>query len=165
MGVVFQESLLDDELTVEENLDIQAMLYFSDFSLRKQQISRVIGLTDLNNHRYKKSAELSGGLKKRLEIARGLLNDPKVLFLDEPTLGLDPIAKNNVWAHIKNIKRKQKKTIIIATNDMIEAEKLCDNILIIDKGKRCWYGTKQQLKKRGKTIESAFINILRDNNE
>jgi len=161
IGVVFQESLLDDDLTIEENLDIQGLLYFSDSKLRAQRISAVIKLTDLVNHRKKKSSELSGGLRKRLEIARGLMNNPEIIFLDEPTLGLDPLAKNNIWEYIKILNKKEHKTIILTTNDMIEAERLCNKIMIINNGKRIWSGTTLQLKGKGKTLEKAFINIVR----
>lgn len=133
IGVVFQDYLLDEELTVYQNLNIHAMLYEFDTKKRRERIEQLLKIVKLSEYRDKKSGILSGGLKKRLEIARGLISQPKILFLDEPTLGLDPIAKKNILFYIKNLKKNM--TIIITTNDIKEAEYLCDDIILLKNGR------------------------------
>ena len=140
----------------------EPLLYISNNKLRAKRIFNVMKLTNILSHKNKKVEELSGGLKKRLEFARGLLNNPEILFLDEPTLGLDPIAKNNIWNYIKHLQKKEKKTIMLTTNNMEEAEKLCDKIMIINKGIKIWSGTMRDMKRKGKTLERAFIKIVQN---
>lgn len=132
INMVFQEPTLDEDLTIEQNLKINQLLYAST----KNEISELIKKLDLEKHSGKTIKKLSGGLKKRAEIARGLLNNPKVLLLDEPTLGLDPLAKRNTWKFILSIRKNfnNKQTIILATNDMEEA-KICDRCLFLKEGR------------------------------
>lgn len=131
LGFVFQECLLDDDLSVETNLELHALLFHSNKKFRMKQINSVLKIVNLLGERKTLVKNLSGGMKKRLELARGLLNNPEVIFLDEPTLGLDVSCKRSVWKYIKSLKNK---TIIVSSNDLDEARFLCDEILLLDKG-------------------------------
>ena len=165
IGVVFQDFLLDEDLTAFDNLDIHARLYKINNEERIQTIDKFLKVVDLYEERNNKVSTFSGGMKRRLEIARGLMNHTSILFLDEPTLGLDPIAKRNVWKYIKDIHKKNKITIILATNNMYEAEELCNKIAIINKGKIMKVDTLGNLKKRfkkGATLEEVFINLTKE---
>jgi len=160
IGVVFQECILDEDLTVYDNLNINALLYGFDKKTRKKLIESVMKLLDIEEEKNKKARFLSGGMKKRLEIARGLLNNPKILFLDEPTLGLDPLVKRNLWKYIKKINKEKKVTVIIATNNMEEAEQLCGKIAVIHKGKLICVNKIDNLSKD--KLEDKFINLLKN---
>jgi len=133
IGVVFQDSTLDEELTARENMDIHRRLYGMKKS--KEKINELLCLVELDNRKNQIVKYFSGGMKRRLEIARGLLHEPSILFLDEPTLGLDPQTRNHLWDYIRNMNREKQVTIILTTHYMDEAEKLSDRIAIIDKGK------------------------------
>jgi ABC-2 type transport system ATP-binding protein len=146
IGIVFQDSSLDKDLTARENLIFHAYLYNVDKSLRKQRVEdalRLVGLQDRGDDLIKK---FSGGMKRRLEVARGLIHRPKVLFLDEPTLGLDPQSRSNLWEFITGLPKKHNVTIFMTTHYMEEAE-VCDQIAIIDRGKIITSGTPADLKK------------------
>jgi ABC-2 type transport system ATP-binding protein len=135
IGVVFQETTLDLELTARENLDFHARLYGLSKEKRKKRINEVlevVGLVDKANVLVKK---FSGGMKRRLEIARGLVHFPKVLFLDEPTLGLDAHTRRKIWSYIEQMREKEDVTIILTTHYIEEAEKLCDRVAIMNDGK------------------------------
>ena len=134
IGLVFQDQSLDDRLTAQENLWFHAMLYDLPSAVFKERVEEVLRLVDLVDRRDSLVRTFSGGMKRRLEIARGLLHHPKVLFLDEPTLGLDPQTRNAIWTHVKALRREKGTTVFMTTHYMEEAEH-CDTIAVIDHGK------------------------------
>jgi ABC-2 type transport system ATP-binding protein len=146
IGVVFQDPTLDEELTAWENMDIHRRLY----GMKKSQdkINELLRLVELENRKRQLVKNFSGGMKRRLEIARGLLHEPRILFLDEPTLGLDPQTRNHLWDYIRNMNREKKVTIILTTHYMDEAEKLSDRVAIIDMGKIIALDTPGALKEQ-----------------
>ena len=146
IGVVFQDPTLDEELTAWENMDIHRRLY----GMKKSQdkINELLRLVELENRKKQLVKNFSGGMKRRLEIARGLLHEPRILFLDEPTLGLDPQTRNHLWDYIRNMNREKKVTIILTTHYMDEAEKLSDRVAIIDMGKIIALDTPGALKEQ-----------------
>lgn len=146
IGIVFQDPSLDDELTGLENLEFHGRMYHMPANLRKERITEVLTLVDLQDAANKKIKEYSGGMKRRLEIARGLMHHPKILFLDEPTLGLDPQTRRKIWEYIRNMNEKEKLTIILTTHYMEEADVLCTRIGIIDHGKIIAVDTPDALK-------------------
>ena len=135
IGIVFQDQALDDRLTGKENLDFHVRLYGMKRDLRKERIKQVLHLVRLWNKRDTLVKYYSGGMCRRLEIARGLMHYPRVLFLDEPTLGLDAQTRHVIWDHIKLLNKKEKIAILLTTHYMDEADILCDKVGIIDKGK------------------------------
>jgi len=135
IGVVFQEPALDTELTGEENLEYHARMYGLEKDKRKSRIDDVLKLVDLEDKRKVIVKNYSGGMKRRLEIARGLMHYPTVLFLDEPTLGLDAQTRRAIWEYIKRMNKEEQTTIFLTTHYMDEAEYLCDRVGIIDHGK------------------------------
>lgn len=135
IGVVFQEPALDTELTGRENLDFHARMYGLSSETRHQRISEVLHLVDLEDKKDVLVKNYSGGMKRRLEIARGLMHCPTVLFLDEPTLGLDAQTRRAIWEYIKKMNKEENTTIFLTTHYMDEAEYLCDRVGIIDHGK------------------------------
>ena len=135
IGVVFQAPSSDDILTGYENLKIHALLYGIPRGTREKRISEVLKLVGLEGRKNDQVKKYSGGMRRRLEIARGLLHHPKVLFLDEPTLGLDPQSRESMWTYIKEIVTEEKVTIILTTHYMEEADMLCDRIGFISNGK------------------------------
>lgn len=146
IGVVFQAPSSDDILTGYENLKIHALLYGISRKLREKRISEVLQLVGLEDRKNDQVKKYSGGMRRRLEIARGLLHHPKVLFLDEPTLGLDPKSRETMWKYIKKIVREEKVTIILTTHYMEEADMLCDRIGFITNGKIIALGSPSKLK-------------------
>ncbi len=151
IGVVFQESTLDNDLTVYENLDFHARLY--GVKDRKRRIKEVLELVELEDQAGKVVKNLSGGMKRKLEVARGILHQPSVLFLDEPTLGLDVPTRRKIWDHIESL---ADVTIFLTTHYMEEAERLCDRIAIMDKGRIIALDSPENLKSR---IEGDVIRI------
>src|SRR5579884_813098 len=135
IGVIPQALTSDLDLTVEENLSIYAKLYDVPASTRKKNINELLEAVDLLKWRNAQTKTLSGGMRRRLEIARGLVHNPKIFFLDEPTTGLDPVSRVAVWEMLTNIKSHRKLTILITTHYMDEADRLCDRIAIVDHGK------------------------------
>jgi ABC-2 type transport system ATP-binding protein len=135
VGIVFQEPSLDAILTGRENLDLHGRLYGVSKAERGPRIKEMLKLVDLESRADHLVKTYSGGMKRRLEIARGLLHKPRVLFLDEPTLGLDPATRENIWQHIERMVEEQRTTIILTTHYMDEADRLCDRVGIIDHGK------------------------------
>jgi ABC-2 type transport system ATP-binding protein len=135
IGVIPQALTSDLDLTVEENLNIYAKLYDVPTMERKRSIDELLGLVDLTKWRGAQTKTLSGGMRRRLEIARGLVHHPKIFFLDEPTTGLDPVSRVAVWEMLGNIKAQRQLTILITTHYMDEADRLCDRIAIVDHGK------------------------------
>lgn len=135
IGLVFQDNTLDDRLTARENLELHARLYGVPKSKREKRINEVLELVELKERANDIVKTFSGGMQRRLEIARGLIHYPKVLFLDEPTLGLDPQTRKHVWDYILNLKKEHEITIFLTTHYMEEADELCDRVAIIDYGK------------------------------
>lgn len=133
IGVVFQETTLDLELTARENLDFHARLYGMKGKEKERRISEVLELVELNEKADVVVKKFSGGMKRRLEIARGLIHFPEVLLLDEPTLGLDAITRRKIWDYI--MKARKETTIVLNTNYIEEAEKLCDRVAIMNRGR------------------------------
>ncbi len=146
IGIVFQEPALDDRLTGFENLDFHARLYGLEEEVRRKRIGEVLDLVELKDKANVLVINYSGGMKRRLEIARGLMHYPKVLFLDEPTLGLDPQTRHHIWDYILELNQKEKVTIILTTHYMEEADYLCQRVGIIDFGKIVVLDTPQNLK-------------------
>ncbi len=145
IGLVFQEPTLDEYLTAEQNLRFHAYAYNVPAAHREQRIGDVLDLVELGDRRRSKVRTFSGGMKRRLEIARGLLHNPRVLFLDEPTLGLDPQTRRHIWDYILTLRRKTNLTIFLTTHYMDEAEN-CDRISIIDNGSIIALDTPDKLK-------------------
>ena len=146
IGVVFQDTTLDDRLTGRENLDLHGRLYGLDGKTRKERIKEVLSLVELTERADAIVKTYSGGMMRRLEIARGLMHHPHVLFLDEPTLGLDPQTRMHIWDYIKKLNKEEGVTILLTTHYMEEADRLCDRIAIIDNGQIVALDTPQNLK-------------------
>lgn len=146
IGVIFQEIAVFDELTVVDNIDYFCGLYISNKQLRKKYVDEAIKFVSLEKFKKFYPKQLSGGLKRRLNIACGIAHKPKIIFLDEPTVAVDPQSRNNILEGIKKLKNN-KSTILYTTHYMEEAELLCDRIIIIDKGKIIAQGTVDELKK------------------
>jgi ABC-2 type transport system ATP-binding protein len=134
MGVIPQALTSDPELTAEENLAIHSKLYGVAASKREELITRLLTAVELEKFRHQLVRTFSGGMRRRLEIARGLMHSPKILFLDEPTTGLDPVSRTHVWEMIEHLRDEEKLTILLTTHYMDEADKLCDRIAIVDHG-------------------------------
>jgi ABC-2 type transport system ATP-binding protein len=145
IGLVFQDPSLDDMMTARENLDMHAAIYGVPQSVRKERIAEVLQVVQLTDRAGSLVRTFSGGMKRRLEIARGILHYPQVLFLDEPTLGLDPQTRNHIWGYLHAVRKREGITVFMTTHYMDEAE-YCDRIAIIDQGKIVALGTPQQLK-------------------
>ena len=160
-GIVFQDPSLDEELTTLENMRYHAILYRVDKGVREQRIEELLKLVELWERRDSFVKTFSGGMRRRLEIARGLLHHPRILFLDEPTLGLDPQTRNHIWSHIKDINQREEMTVFFTTHYMDEAEKVADRIAIIDHGRIIATGSAQELKIATNTnsLEDAFIAL------
>ena len=146
IGLIFQDPSLDDRLTAAENLDFHGMIYNIPKPTREERKKELLEMVDLWDRRKDQVKTFSGGMKRRLEIARGLLHRPKILFLDEPTLGLDPQTRNHIWNYIHSLRNEQEITIFMTTHYMDEAEN-CDRIAIIDYGKIVASDTPEELKK------------------
>ncbi len=146
IGIVFQEPALDNRLTGRENLDFHARLYSLDEEIRKKRIEEVLEIVELKDKADVIVENYSGGMQRRLEIARGLMHYPKVLFLDEPTLGLDTQTRHRIWDYILSLNKKKQTTIILTTHYMEEVDYLCQRIAIIDFGKIVALDTPSNLK-------------------
>lgn len=146
IGMVFQDPSLDIRLTGEENLDFHARMYGLPKQKRKNRITEVLNLVELTEHKKTLVINYSGGMKRRLEIARGLMHFPNVLFLDEPTLGLDPQTRRKIWDYIKRMAGEEEVTVIVTTHYMDEADYLCDRIAIMDFGEIVALDTSKNLK-------------------
>jgi len=146
IGIVFQDPSLDDELTALENLEIHAAMYGVSGDIRDKRIKEVLELVGLTEKSKSLVKTFSGGMKRRLEIARGLMHHPKILFLDEPTLGLDPQTRAGIWEYIKKLNKAEGITVILTTHYMDEADKVCDRIAIIDRGRIMAVDTPNGLK-------------------
>ncbi len=146
IGIVFQDNTLDKELTAYENLLFHSYLYNVPKNVRQERIKDALNFVGLYERKDDQVKKFSGGMKRRLEVARSIIHQPKVLFLDEPTLGLDPQSRTNLWEFISELPKKQNVTIFMTTHYMEEAE-ICNKIAIIDKGKIIAEGSPEDLKK------------------
>ena len=160
-GIVFQDASLDDELTAYENMDLHGALYGVPKKLRNERIDMLLKLFELAERRNHPVKQFSGGMKRRLEIARSLLHTPKIIFLDEPTLGLDPQTRNQLWAHVKKLNEEERVTVFLTTHYMEEADRVAHRIAIIDHGKIVAQGTSAELKRQtgADTLEQAFLAL------
>jgi len=161
IGIVFQDPSLDGDLTGEENLRFHGMAYNIPKQIREERIKYLLEMVDLYDKKDELTKNYSGGMKRRLEIARGLLHHPKVLFLDEPTIGLDPQTRNRIWEHIIELQEKKGITIFLTTHYMEEAEN-CNRIAIIDHGKIIALDTPENLKK---ALKGDLITLKTSDNE
>ena len=160
-GIVFQDPSLDQELTAYENLDLHGVLYHVPRATRAARIEMLLKMFELWDRRKAYVKTFSGGMKRRLEIARGFLHTPKVLFLDEPTLGLDPQSRNQLWTQVKALNETEQVTVFLTTHYMDEAERVAHRIAIIDHGKLVAQGTAAELKQQTNTdsLEKAFHSL------
>lgn len=160
-GIVFQDPSLDDELTAYENMDFHGVLYHVPRKVRQERIESLLKLFELWDRRNDVVKQFSGGMKRRLEIARGLLHTPKIIFLDEPTLGLDPQTRNQLWTHVKKLNQEERVTVFLTTHYMEEAERVAQRIAIIDHGKIVAQGSAAELKAQtgAESLEQAFLAL------
>jgi ABC-2 type transport system ATP-binding protein len=160
-GIVFQDASLDDELTAFENMDLHGALYAVPKKLRNERIDMLLKLFELADRRKHPVKQFSGGMKRRLEIARSLLHTPKIIFLDEPTLGLDPQTRNQLWTHVRRLNEEERVTVFLTTHYMEEADRVAHRIAIIDHGRIVAQGTSAELKLQTKseTLEQAFLAL------
>lgn len=160
-GIVFQDPSVDDDLTAWENMEFHGVLYQVPKSTRRARIEQLLKIVDLWDRRDSLVKQFSGGMKRRLEIARGLLHHPKILFLDEPTIGLDPQTRNHIWSYIKNLNQTEGVTVFFTTHYMEEADRVASHIAIIDHGKIVIHGLGEKLKAdtNTTTLEDAFIKL------
>jgi ABC-2 type transport system ATP-binding protein len=160
-GIVFQDPSLDQDLTAEENMELHGVLYHVPRKVRRERAEMLLNLFELWDRRLTLVKKFSGGMKRRLEIARGFLHTPKILFLDEPTLGLDPQSRNQLWNHVKRLNETEQVTVFLTTHYMEEADRVAQRIAVIDHGRIVAMGTSQGLKERtGKdSLEEAFLAL------
>ncbi len=161
IGLIFQDTTLDTGLTAYENLKFHAYLYNLDRKLTERRIDEMLAVVELQSRKHDLIKNFSGGMKRRLEIARGLLHYPRVLFLDEPTLGLDPQTRNTIWDFINTLRKKEKITVFMTTHYMEEAEN-CDRIAIIDHGKIIALDTPARLKEM---VHGDIIHLVTTDNQ
>ena len=160
-GVVFQDPSLDQDLTAWENMEIHGVLYGVPRKERRERATTLLQLFELWERRDALVKTFSGGMRRRLEIARGLLHTPKVLFLDEPTLGLDPQSRNQMWTHVKSLNETDNVTVFLTTHYMDEADRVATRIGIVDHGRLVAIGSSRELKEQTstKTLEEAFLAL------
>jgi ABC-2 type transport system ATP-binding protein len=160
-GIVFQDPSLDQDLTAAENLELHGVLYHVPKKVRRERSEMLLKLFELWDRRDTLVKQFSGGMKRRLEIARGFLHTPRILFLDEPTLGLDPQSRNQLWTHVKRLNETEQVTVFLTTHYMEEADRVAHRIAVIDHGRIVAMGTSQELKERtGKeSLEGAFLAL------
>ena len=160
-GIVFQDPSLDQELTAYENMELHGVLYGVPRTARHERTEQLLKIFELWERRDDPVKNFSGGMKRRLEIARGFLHTPKILFLDEPTLGLDPQTRNQLWTQVKALNEQEGVTVFLTTHYMEEAERVAQRIAIIDHGKIVATGTAAELKAQTGTdsLEQAFLKL------
>ena len=167
-GIVFQDPSLDQEQSAYENMELHGVLYHVPGKVRAQRIESLLRTFELWDRKDAMVKTFSGGMKRRLEIARGFLHTPKILFLDEPTLGLDPQSRNQLWTHVKELNETERTTVFLTTHYMDEADRVAHRIAIMDHGAIVAQGTSAELKAQTgtDTLEAAFLaltgNTLRD---
>ena len=161
IGIVFQDPSLDNELTAYENMDFHGVLYHVPKRVRRERIALLLELFGLWERRNNFVKEFSGGMRRRLEIARCLLHTPQIIFLDEPTLGLDPQTRHQLWAQVRTLNQEEQVTVFLTTHYMEEAERVADRIAIIDHGRIIAEGTAQELKSTtsSDSLEAAFLSL------
>jgi len=161
LGIVFQDPSLDEELTAYENMEFHGVVYGVARDLRHKRIEELLKFVELWDRKDDLVKHFSGGMKRRLEIARGLLHHPKIFFLDEPTLGLDPQTRNHIWTYIKNLNQEEGITIFFTTHYIEEAERVANKVAIIDHGKIVVQGSPEDLKKQTNTqsLEETFLAL------
>jgi ABC-2 type transport system ATP-binding protein len=160
-GIVFQDPSLDGELTAYENMELHGVLYHVSRRVRGERIELLLTLFELWDRRDSFVKTFSGGMKRRLEIARGFLHTPKIVFLDEPTLGLDPQSRNQLWTHVKHLNEIEGVTVFLTTHYMDEAERVAHRVAIIDHGRIVAQGSVAELKQQTRTdsLEQAFLTL------
>lgn len=160
-GIVFQDPSLDEELTASENLYFHSVLYKVPRAARKTRIEDMLRFVELWDRRDDTVKTFSGGMKRRLEIARGLLHHPKILFLDEPTLGLDPQTRNHIWNYLLNLNQTESITVFLTTHYMDEADRVASRVAIIDHGRIAAQGSPGELESQTNTssLEDAFLAL------
>jgi ABC-2 type transport system ATP-binding protein len=160
-GIVFQDPSLDSELTAYENMNLHGVLYHVPRRVRAERIELLMKVFEVWERRDSFVKTFSGGMKRRLEIARGLLHTPKILFLDEPTLGLDPQSRNQLWTQVKHLNETEGVTVFLTTHYMDEAERVAHRIAIIDHGRIVAQGSAPELKQQTGTdsLEGAFLAL------
>jgi ABC-2 type transport system ATP-binding protein len=160
-GIVFQDPSLDNEQTAYENMELHGVLYHVPRRKRAERIEQLLKLFELWDRRDSMVKQFSGGMKRRLEIARGLLHKPRILFLDEPTLGLDPQSRNQLWTQVRALNETEEVTVFLTTHYMDEAERVAHRIAIIDHGQLVAQGTAKELKEQtgGGSLEEAFLAL------
>ena len=160
-GIVFQDPSLDDELTAYENMDFHGVMYGVPADVRKKRIEELMHFVELWDRRDDLVKTFSGGMKRRLEIARGFLHEPKILFMDEPSIGLDPQTRAHIWTHVQKLNREKNVTVFFTTHHLEEAERNAQMVAIIDHGAIIARGTVEQLKTQtGKgSLEDAFLAL------
>ncbi len=169
MGIIFQNPSLDLNLTAEENIRLHSILYGlypyrlsytmmpNSYKKRVDELAKIIGI---ENEIHKQVKTFSGGMKRKLEIIRSLMHKPKVLFLDEPTNGLDPYSRKSLWEYLRDVRKKEKTTIFLTTHYLEEAEE-ADQVCIINHGKVVAIGSPKKIKKDSATLEEAYLNIIK----
>jgi ABC-2 type transport system ATP-binding protein len=160
-GIVFQDPSLDQEMTAWENMELHAVLYHVPGKLRRERAEKLLKMFELWERRDDLVKKFSGGMKRRLEIARSFLHTPKILFLDEPTLGLDPQSRNQLWTHVKDLNRSEGVTVFLTTHYMDEADRVAQRIAVIDHGKIVATGSPAELKAQTQkeSLEDAFLSL------
>jgi ABC-2 type transport system ATP-binding protein len=160
-GIVFQDPSLEWEMTAYENMEIHGVLYHVPHKLRVERTEELLRLFELWEKRNEPVKKFSGGMKRRLEIARGFLHTPKILFLDEPTLGLDPQSRNQLWTHVKRLNASEGTTVFLTTHYMDEADRVAQRIAVIDHGRIVAQGSPAELKEQTNTdsLEHAFLAL------
>lgn len=160
-GIVFQDPSLDDDLTAWENMEFHGVLYGVPQPQRRERINELLNFVELYDRKDSLVKEFSGGMKRRLEIARGLLHHPKIIFLDEPTLGLDPQTRNHMWQYLELLNRDEGITVFFTTHYMDEADRVAERIAVIDHGAIIAMGSGAELKRQTgtQTLEEAFLAL------
>jgi ABC-2 type transport system ATP-binding protein len=161
IGIVFQDPSLDDQLTALENMEVHGVLYKVPQPLRRERTEQLLKLVELWDRRKDQVQKFSGGMRRRLEIARGLLHHPTVLFLDEPTLGLDPQTRNQMWAYLRELSAQEGTTVFFTTHYMDEADRIAQRLAIVDRGKIVAMGSPAEVKasQDAATLEDAFLAL------
>src|SRR4051812_965463 len=160
-GIVFQDQSLDHELTAYENMDLHGVLYHVPRKVRAERIRELLTRFELWDRRDSRVKTFSGGMRRRLEIARAFLHTPKILFLDEPTLGLDPQSRNQLWTHVRHLNETEGTTVFLTTHYMEEAERVAHRLAVIDHGRVVAQGTPAELKQQtsADSLEAAFLAL------
>ncbi len=160
-GIVFQDPSVDTELTAYENMELHGVLYEVPRKVRGVRIELLMKLFELWDRKDQRMKTFSGGMRRRLEIARGFLHTPKILFLDEPTLGLDPQSRNQLWTHVKALNESEQVTVFLTTHYMDEAERVAQRIAVIDHGAIVALGSARELmdQTNASSLEGAFLAL------